>query len=105
MTAMANLPAYQDAVEASALARARELVARFSKGTLSPHSAFSPEASGALSSYLLTFLLDSVQGRMMLTAAAKAGDPDMADILRSVIIEAKSKQIDMPLEIKEYDVD
>lgn len=40
----------------------------------------------------------------MLIAAAKAGDPDMVDLLRSVIIEAKSKQIDMPLEIKEYDL-
>jgi hypothetical protein len=113
-----TLPArYQDAVETEALTFAREQIARYAHGSnpWSDDPALSPKGSEALFDHMrqvaaqLTAQLasQSALARMQIIAAAKDGDPDAIEVLRTVLIECKSRRVEMhemPTELIEYDM-
>ena len=101
-----TLPAtWQEAQEAEACRFAREKIAHFKEGNpFSEHSALSDDASRAFFRNVLKIGLSTAINRMQIVAAAKAGDPDSVDILRHVLIEAKSRRTELPTEIAEYDI-
>jgi hypothetical protein len=88
-----SLPATH--VEAAALEFARAELARFASGTnpWSQDPAMSVEASQAMMRHL-----------MRIIAMAKAGDEDAAEVLRNVLIECKSRRVELPTELAEYDL-
>lgn len=117
MTAVANLPAtYASAVEAEALMLAREMIAGFGRGNpWSNDPALSAEAGQAVFGEIkqlakqITVQLasQSVSARMRVIDAAKAGDPDAIAVLEALLLECKSKRLEMaewPTELIAYDM-
>jgi hypothetical protein len=47
-------------------------------------------------------LQSGAEKRMMLIAAAKAGDPDAVDLLKSFLLDCDSQNIELTTELKEY---
>jgi hypothetical protein len=74
---MTNLPTYTEAIEAEALAFAREMIAGFARGDnpWSADPAMSANASTALFHHIVQLALQFTQTRMDIIAAAKAGMP------------------------------
>ena len=100
------LPTYTEAVEADALAFAREMIAGFSRGTnpWSEHPALSADASDALFRHMMQSALHFTGIRMQIIAAAKAGDLDCIEMLRALLIECKATRIDIPSDLIEYEM-
>jgi hypothetical protein len=102
-TRTVQLPATLE--EAEAIQYARDMLAGFAKGNpWSQDSALSPEGSRVFIREFGRTLLGNVVGRYAIIQAAKAGDPDCIKIMQAVLIEMKSRQIELPLEVKEYDL-
>jgi hypothetical protein len=96
---------YTEAVEGEALRFARDKIAEFKKSNpFSEHSALSGDASRMFFRHMLQIGLGNAVNRMQIVAAAKAGDPDAVDLLRSVLIEAKSRRTELSTELQEYDM-
>jgi hypothetical protein len=92
-------------VEADALAFARDMIAPFHCGT-NPWSDDSPltaEAGRAFVRYMIrqAALMHPIHRRWII-AWAGAGDPDAADVLRTLIIEIQSRGDPMPTELTNY---
>jgi hypothetical protein len=106
---MTKLPVASRALmEAEALAFAREWIARFSQGgnPWSSDPSMSAEASRAFTRHMMQLGLQSAVNRMMVIAWAKAGDADAVDVLRTLLLEYKSRRLvdEMPSELIEYDM-
>jgi hypothetical protein len=103
---MTNLPTYTEAIEAEALAFAREMIAGFARGDnpWSADPAMSANASTALFHHIVQLALQFTQTRMDIIAAAKAGDADAIEVLRALLLESKAIRADMPSDLIEYDM-
>jgi hypothetical protein len=106
MNVMTNLPTFSDAVQAEALALARQKIAGFAHGTnqWSDHPAMSPDASHAVFRHILQLALQYTPLRMHIIEAAKGGDADAIKVLRALLLECKATRTDMPTDLIEYDM-
>jgi hypothetical protein len=88
------------------LAFAREELARFSSGSSpwSEASAMTAEGSQAMMRHLMQVAMRDTVNRMHVIAAAKAGDEGAIEVLASLLIELKSRRVEMPTELLEYDM-
>lgn len=92
----------------------RDMIAGFAQGgnPWSADPALSAKASEALvgdlaqtaSQMTVQLASQSALARMQIVAAAKAGDPDAIAVLRTLLLECKSKRIEMPTELLEFDM-
>ena len=90
------------------------MIAGFAQGgnPWSADPALSAKASEALvgdlaqtaSQMTVQLASQSALARMQIVAAAKAGDPDAIAVLRTLLLECKSKRIEMPTELLEFDM-
>jgi len=105
---MRNLPTYTDAVQAEALAFARQKIAGFARGTnpWSADPAMSADGSEAMFRHMVQQALQFTPTRMHIIEAAKAGDADAIEVLKAVLLDAKSKRCvdDLPTELIDYDM-
>ena len=106
MTIKRSLPQYADAVQAEALAFARQKIAGYAHGTnpWSEHPAMSPDASHAVFRHILQLALQYTPTRMDIIARAKAGDSDATEMLRALLLECKANRTDMPSDLIEYEM-
>jgi hypothetical protein len=102
---MTNLPA--TLVESEALAFARKFVIGLHRtgGPWSGHSPFSDIESRAFVRQIFRQMLPFASLRLQLTALARAGDPDARDVLHTLMIEAKSRGEDLPIELEGYNME
>jgi hypothetical protein len=103
---MTNLPTYAKAIEAEALAFAREMIAGFARGSnpWSPDAPLSADASQAFFRHMVRTALQFTPTRMQIIAAAKAGDLDAIEMLRVLLLEYKAIRADMPSDLIEYEM-
>ena len=106
---MTKLPvASRTLMEAEARAMGREWIAGFLQGgnPWSNDPQMSVGASRAVTRHIMQLGLESAESRMMVIAWAKAGDPDAVDVLRTLLLEYKSRRLinEMPSELIEYDM-
>jgi hypothetical protein len=104
---MTNLPvAATNAalIAAEALAYARTDIARYHAGT-NPWSTDSPltaEAGRAVVRHLMMIWASSAEGRMRLVELALGGEPDAAAVLRTLMLEMKSRGLPLTTELQYY---
>lgn len=99
------VPTPASPVEIEALAFARRLIASMATdGTpWSPASPFSAEASTAFVRHWLRLgAMSFVTTRLDLIALARSGEVESARVLREVILEAKSRRQELPVELEAY---
>jgi hypothetical protein len=106
MTIKRSLPTYADAVQAEALAFARQKIAGFAQGTnpWSADPAMSAEGSEAMFRDIVQQALQFTPTRMHIIEAAKLGDADAIEMLRALLLECKATRTDMPSDLIAYDM-
>ena len=95
-------------VESEALTFARKFIAEFhhSGGPWSGHSPFSDiESRAFVRRTFAQAALHSAVNRLQLIAMARAGDSDARDVLHALMIEAKSRGEELPVELEGYNME
>jgi hypothetical protein len=102
---MTKLPA--TLVETEALAFARSFITEFHRGggPWSGHSPFSNIESRAFIRRTFQQMMWFASSRLQLIALARAGDTDADAVLRTAIIEARSRRTELPTELENYDME
>jgi hypothetical protein len=90
-------------IEQDAVAYARAVILDMERG--SPWGGQRAGETSAFVGEMLRLGLHSAEGRLRLTWAARAGDPDAQAVLRTAILEAKSWDQPLPVELRAYEMD